>query len=164
MPTVEIATQVVRPTGAGFDLVLIAHVGVALLCLVQFSLLAVGAFQIRTSPTDGFPQWAKNFFRPGTNWAGRSVHLLPVLGLVLVGLSKGAYSLSHLWVEAGIALYLGIAGVAEGWLFPAEQTLKASLKDEDVLSAKSAARSVERAVGVLWALMLVAIVVMFAQF
>lgn len=154
------------PNGVGFDLVLLAHVGTALLAMGVFVTLGVGAHRVRDSSSKGPSSSLRGLFRPGTDWAGRVVHAVPVFGFVLLALSGGAFDLSKPWVDVGAALYLGVAGVCEGLVFPAERAVKAALHgDGDRRAAlDDAATSLERALALAWVLMVAAMVVMFVQF
>jgi hypothetical protein len=67
------------------------------------------------------------YFRPGVNWAGRSVYGIPVFGFLLLALSHGAYSLRDSWVMVGLAILVGVVVVSESMLWPAERRLQVSL-------------------------------------
>jgi uncharacterized membrane protein len=50
-----------------------------------------------------------------------------VFGFALLALSQGSYSLRDGWVIGGLAVFVGLAIVAEGVLWPAERRLQVSL-------------------------------------
>ena len=66
------------------------------------------------------------YFRPGVNWAGRTIYGIPVFGFALLAMSQGAYALRDGWVLGGVALFAGVALLAEGVLWPAERRLQAA--------------------------------------
>jgi uncharacterized membrane protein len=63
------------------------------------------------------------YYAPGPNWAGRTLHGVPILGFVLLALSHGAYALDEAWVMSGLALWVVAAGCAEGLLWPCERRI-----------------------------------------
>ena len=73
------------------------------------------------------PEPLRRYFRPGTNWAGRTIYGIPVFGLVLIAMSQGAYALGQGWVIGGLAIFAALAYVGEGVLWPAEQRLQVAL-------------------------------------
>jgi hypothetical protein len=118
-----------QPDGPAFDIVLIVHVGCVVVGLVTLVAGATTASQLRTVLRRGsaFPDAVARYFRPGVNWAGRSVYGIPVFGFVLLALSHGAYSLHDGWVMAGLFILVLVVVVAESLLWPAERRLQVSL-------------------------------------
>jgi hypothetical protein len=47
-----------------------------------------------------------------------------VFGFALLGMSQGAYSITDGWVLAGLVLFVALALLAEGALWPAERRLQ----------------------------------------
>ena len=64
------------------------------------------------------------YFRPGVNWVGRVLFLVPVLGVALVAMSGGQWGYSDGWVTIGLGVWVAVAFVAEGVLWPAERRLQ----------------------------------------
>ena len=60
------------------------------------------------------PEPLRRYFRPGVNWAGRTVYGIPVFGFALLAMSQGAYALGDGWVLGGLALFVAFALLAEG--------------------------------------------------
>ncbi len=52
------------------------------------------------------PEALTRYFRPGVNWAGRSLYGIPVFGFLLLALSHGAYSLRDGWVMSGLFIFV----------------------------------------------------------
>jgi hypothetical protein len=118
-----------QPDGPAFDIVLIAHVGCMVASLVTLVASLTTALRLRRllAAAAPFPEPVARYFRPGVNWAGRSVYGIPVFGFLLLALSHGAYSLRDGWVAAGLAILVGMVLLAEGTLWPAERRLQGSL-------------------------------------
>ncbi len=118
-----------QPGGAAFDVVLLLHVGCAVVGLVTTTTAAATATRLRRvlrSPA-AVPEPLQRYFSPGFNWAGRFVYGIPVFGFALLAMSHGTYALGDGWVLAGLALFVGVAVLAEGVMWPAERRLQAAL-------------------------------------
>jgi hypothetical protein len=118
-----------QPDGPAFDIVLILHVGCVVVSLVTLVASATTAARLRRllSAADPLPEAVARYFRPGVNWAGRSVYGIPVFGFVLIALSHGAYSLRDGWILAGLAVLVALVLLTEGTLWPAERRLQVAL-------------------------------------
>jgi uncharacterized membrane protein len=118
-----------QPSGAAFDVVLLLHVGCAVIGIVTIATGAATARRLgRLARTAGpLPEPLRRYFRPGVNWAGRTIYGIPVFGFALLGMSHGAYAVSDDWVLSGLVLFVAIALVAEGVLWPAERRLQLAL-------------------------------------
>jgi uncharacterized membrane protein len=77
------------------------------------------------------PDPLRRYFRPGTNWAGRTVYGIPVFGFALVAMSDGAYALGQGWILGGLAIFAALAFLGEGVLWPVEQRLQIALARGD---------------------------------
>lgn len=122
-----------QPDGAAFDIVLLLHVGCVVVGLVTTATAAATANRLRRllgSPVP-VPEPLRRYFRPGINWAGRTVYGIPVFGFALLALSRGAYALEQGWVLGGLVLFAGVALVGEGVMWPAERRLQAVLNSTD---------------------------------
>ena len=116
----------VDDNSATYDLVLLAHVLAALVAMV--ALVVAGGFALalrgalgRTGP---LPPAVVRYFRPGVNWVGRVLFLVPVLGVALIAMSGGQWGYSDGWVTIGLGAWVAVAFVAEGVLWPAERRLQ----------------------------------------
>ena len=118
-----------QPDGPAFDIVLIVHVGCVVAGLVTLAASVSTAVRLRRllAAAEPFPEAVARYFKPGVNWAGRSVYGIPVFGFLLLALSHGTYSLRDGWVTAGLAILVGMILLAEGTLWPSERRLQVSL-------------------------------------
>ncbi len=107
---------------AVYDIVLLAHVLSALAGLGVVALAGGYALVLRRPgpPSSG----VRRYYRPGVNWAGRALFLVPVFGVALMALSGGDWSYADGWVLGGILLWAGAAVLAEMVLWPAERRLQ----------------------------------------
>jgi hypothetical protein len=162
-----------QPDGAAFDVVLLLHVGCVVVGLVTAVAATTTSGRLRrlllaSSP---LPEPLRRYFRPGVNWAGRSIYGIPAFGFALLAMSQGMYALGDAWVLAGLAIFVAVAIVAEGVMWPAERRLQsavtaAGLADgspHDATSMGRDAATMVRAAGVVLALLIVGTVVMVAQ-
>jgi len=128
-----------QPDGAAFDVVLLLHVGCVVVGLVTTATAAATASRLRHllgSPLP-LPEPLRRYFRPGVNWAGRTVYGIPVFGFSLLAMSDGAYALGQGWVLGGLAIFAAVALVGEGVMWPAEQRLQVALVPSDAAPAAS---------------------------
>ncbi len=121
-----VALTVLQPRDAGYDLLLLGHVLAALVSLGAVVTAGGFALSLRRSAVAGGPtdEGLVRYYRPGVNWAGRALFLVPVLGFALMGLSHGDWTLADGWISAGLVLWAGVAVVAEAVLWPAERRLQ----------------------------------------
>jgi hypothetical protein len=162
-----------QPSGAAFDVVLLLHVGCVVAGFVTTSTAAATAARLRRLAGAGapLPDPLRRYFHPGVNWAGRAVWGIPVFGFALLAMSQGAYAVTDGWVLTGLVLFVALAFVAEGLLWPAErrvQTALAAGSDEagsvpDGTDAAAGATTMVRAAGVALVLLVAGTVVMIAQ-
>jgi hypothetical protein len=118
----------------------------------------------------------QRYFRPGVNWAGRTIYGIPVFGFALLGMSQGAYAVTDAWVLLGLLLFVGVALLAECVLWPAERRVQVGVQrcaqegvdgvsaEQRVIDALgSDAEAMERAAIVALVLLAAGTVVMVAQ-
>jgi uncharacterized membrane protein len=126
------------PSGAAYDLVLLAHVACVVIAIASIVVSGVAAARLRTTrPGEPIPEAIRRYFAPGVNWAGRTLFGVPVLGFVLLGMSRGVYSLDDEWVLIGLALWAAVAFGAEGVLWPAERRIQTRLTATSATSAQA---------------------------
>lgn len=160
-----------QPEGAAFDVVLLLHVGCVVAGLVTTLAAATTASRLGSLLGDGapLPDALVRYFRPGFNWAGRSVWGIPVFGAALLAMSRGAYTFGDSWVLAGLAVFAGVVLLDEGILWPAERRLQSALAENpgrplaDVDAAVHDARTMSRAAAAALVLLVVGTAVMVAQ-
>jgi hypothetical protein len=123
MPALHPSAFAVGQTrNAGYDIVLLAHV---LSALVGFGAVVVaGGFAFLLGRSGPDSEAVRRYYRPGVNWAGRVLFLVPVLGVVLILMSHGRWSFSDGWIMGGLALWAVAALGAEMALWPAERALQ----------------------------------------
>jgi hypothetical protein len=117
---------VATTTSPGYDLVLLAHVlaavvGLVALAVAAGSALALGGVLRRGAPV---PDALARYYRPGVNWAGRVLFLVPVFGMALLVMSGGQWDFGDTWVSLGMAVWAGVAVVAEAYVWPEERRLQ----------------------------------------
>ena len=113
-------------TSPAYDLVLLAHVLTAVIGLVALAVSAGSALALRSVLVRGapVPDALARYYRPGVNWAGRTLFLVPVFGVALLLMSGGRWALSDTWVSMGLAGWALVALAAEGALWPEERRLQ----------------------------------------
>ncbi len=122
----------------GYDLVLVAHILAAAVALAAVAASGVAALAARR-PGPARPA-VRTYYRPGPNLMGRTLHVVPVLGVVLVLLSRGAWGFGDGWVGAGLLLWAVAAAIGEMVLWPAERELGRVLAEEPDDAADAARR------------------------
>ena len=162
-----------QPDGAAFDIVLLLHVGCAVAGLVTSAAAGATATRLRRilRASTPLPEPLRRYFRPGFNWAGRTIYGIPVFGLALLAMSQGAYALGDGWVLAGLVLFVAVALLAEGVLWPAERRLQAAVAGAGPSTAplpgtgsvEGDATLMARSAGVALVLLIAGMVVMVAQ-
>jgi hypothetical protein len=160
--TLSIPTATALARSAGYDVVLLAHVLSALIGLGAVIVAGgCGLALLRSGPGS---EALRRYYRPGTNWAGRIIDLVPIFGFVLIGLSKGAWSVSDAWISAGLLLWAVAAGVGELALWPAERRLQQAVGDPDSSrDVRSDCITVVIAASAIGVVVIVATVVMVAK-
>jgi len=113
---------------ASYDLVLVAHVLAGLVGLGAVAAAGVAALALRRWGPASEP--VRRYYRPGVNWAGRILFVVPVLGVVLMAMSHGDWTFADGWITAGLILWAVAAVAAETVLWPAERRLQAAVGDD----------------------------------
>ena len=121
---------------AAYDVVLLAHVLAAAVGLGALVVAGANAWALRRSGPGS--QAVRRYYRPGVNWSGRVLFLVPVLGFALMSMSHGDWSFSDAWITIGLALWALVAVSAEMYLWPAERRLQAVVSSLTALSAVDA--------------------------
>ncbi len=121
-----VAQAMLHAHDAGYDLLLLAHVLAALIALGSVVAAGVFALSLRRSAGAGGPvgEALVRYYRPGVNWAGRALYLVPVLGLALMALSEGDWTFTDAWILGGLASWAAVAVLAEAVLWPEERRLQ----------------------------------------
>jgi hypothetical protein len=130
-----------QPQGPAFDIVLLLHVGCVVAGLAAVVTSAATAARLRRLLRVGrsLPEAVVRYFRPGVNWGGRLLYGIPIFGFALLAMSHGAYALSDGWVASGLAVFVVVAVLAEGVLWPAERRIQASVSSGSASSSDATA-------------------------
>lgn len=155
----------VPPAGAGYSILLLLHVAAAVVGFGAVALTGLQATRAGRGPEQPGAEALRRYFRPGTNWAARSLYAVPVLGIVLVADSGGAWDAGDAWVVVGLVLWLAATVLAEVVVWPGERRIQQAVGDGwgDPGTAAALARDcgrVARASGVVLAVFVAAVVVM----
>jgi hypothetical protein len=156
------------PSGPAFTVVLLVHVGAALVGMIALVASAVSARRVVHATGAGVSESVRTYFSVGVNWAGRVLYLVPIAGAGLIGLSHGRDAWGDDWVVIGLVLWLVAAVIAEIRVWPSERRVQAALAgssadDAVPLAATEAAASLWRWSAVVFAVLVAGMVVMFAR-
>jgi hypothetical protein len=129
-----------QPSGAAYDVVLLLHVACVVVGIVTIATGAATARRLgRLARTAApLPEPLRRYFRPGVNWAGRTIYGIPVFGFALIGMSQGAYAVTDGWVLSGLVIFVALAFLAEGVLWPAERRIQASVSSGSATTTTTA--------------------------
>ncbi len=116
-----------RPTGAGFDVVLLLHVVCVVVGVGSVVVSGVQARRLGRVGAGPVPADLRGYFAPGPNWAGRVLYGVPVFGFVLLGMSDGFFELADGWILYGFVLWILAIAVAEGVLWPTERRIRTAI-------------------------------------
>jgi len=167
------------PDGPAYDLVLLAHIGCAVIGFATVVVSGVQAHRLLEVPEGATPAPSlTSYYAPSTNWAGRVLYGVPVFGFLLLAMSDRAFSLADGWIQACLALWVVAIGLAEWLLWPDERRLALALAPVGPAPARGTAppadpaappsvrdlcRRVRLVAAVLVVLFAVAVVLMVAQ-
>lgn len=147
---------------AGYDIVLLAHVLSVLIGLG--AVVVAGGYALALLRSGPDSEAVRRYYRPGVNWAGRILFLVPVLGVVLIVMSHGTWSFSDGWVSAGLLLWAVVAVTGELVLWPAERKLQAGVADPPAPpDLRNRCRQVVAAATLMFVVLIVATVVMVGK-
>lgn len=147
-------------TSVAYDLVFLVHILAAVTTLVVFFVMRGSASSVARG-ADGAVQKAR--FPNRRNWAARTLHLMPVTGLVLSLSGDHSVSLTQPWIGVGILCYLAAAGHLEARTLPLERVVGEVIWHDGVASPQRG-RQLVRSIDVLLAVVAVAFVAMLLQF
>lgn len=158
----------------GYDVVLIAHVGAGLIGFGSIAVtglqaaearrLAAGGPDVLGSGT-GRALRLRQYFSPGPNRASQVIYLVPLLGLLLVGLSGRTGELAAGWLDGAGTLWVIAVGLAHAIVFPAERDLQAALAhpEESWEQVARLGRRAERGVALVEICYVAAFVLMYVK-
>ena len=115
-PPTPLAGSVATPTGPGYDVVLLGHVG----CAGHRVAHRGGERDPGRPAARGGPPGPSGrgepveVLCPGVNWAGRALYGVPLLGFALIAMSNGSISTGDPWVLTGLVLWAAAAAWPRG--------------------------------------------------
>jgi Predicted integral membrane protein (DUF2269) len=159
------------PTGALYTILLMLHVLCAVVGFGTMVVTGVEAARARRGPSGAGAEGVRRYFRPGVNWAGRTLYGVPVFGFSLIEASDGAFRSGDGFVVVGLMVWLVAAVLAEVVVWPGERRIQVELTkgwggDSDVALARSLdrdCRQVAAAAAVLAVLFVAATVIMVGK-
>jgi hypothetical protein len=146
-------------TSVTYDVVFLIHVVAAVATLIVLIVMRWSA-QLVARGADAQTQRAR--FPARRNWAARVMHLIPITGVIMVASGGHDVSIGHLWVIAGIVIYLAAAGHLEARVLPLERSTGEIIHRDGAVNAQQGKKLV-MTIDVLLALVAVAFVVMLVQ-
>jgi hypothetical protein len=157
-------------TGPGYDLLVVLHALSAVVGFGAVGVTGVYAASARSAPNPSRDAKLVRYFRPGTNWAERTMVMTPVLGAIVLAVGDHPAA-SQAWPWAGLGCGVGGAGAATGWCWPAERRIQDWLNGgggsddakADLAGFRRACRDVQWAASAISVLFLIAVVVMIGQ-
>jgi hypothetical protein len=112
------------PTGAVYSILLLFHVGCAVVGFGAVAMTGVQARRARRGPEAKGAEGVRRYFRPGINVAARALYGVPVFGFGLIAASKGAFDSGDGFVVAGLGLWAVATVVAEVVMWPGERRIQ----------------------------------------
>ncbi len=113
------------PRSTVYDLMLLVHIGVALIALISMVAASVAARSLRKTPAgQPWPQAGARYFSPGPDVVGRLLYLIPLSGVALIGLSHRAITFHDAFVIVGLVLWALVAATAELAVFRSGDRLR----------------------------------------
>jgi hypothetical protein len=163
-PAVPVVVHAV-PTGVVYSILLLLHVGFSVIGFGALALTGIQARRARRGPGAGGADGVRRFFRPGVNWAARTLYGVPILGFALVSSSRGAFSAGDGFVVAGLGLWALSTLVAEVVVWPGERRIQETVSGRWETGGRfdNDCRRVAASAAVLCGVFVVAVVAMVAQ-
>jgi len=112
------------PTDALYSILLLCHVGCAVVGFGALVLTGVQARRAGRGPSGPGAEGVRRFFRPGVNWAARTLYGVPLFGFALIAASKGAFSANDGFVVIGLGLWVLATMAAEAVVWPGERRIQ----------------------------------------
>jgi uncharacterized membrane protein len=147
-------------TSVAYDLVFLVHILAAIATLTVFVAMRMAAMSI-VHGADLVVQRAR--FPERHNWAARSLHFLPITGLVMSLSGDSSVSLTKPWIGVGLLCYIAAAGHLEAKTLPLERVISDYIANHGVAPVERG-RQYVKSVDILLALVAVATIAMLVQF
>jgi len=113
-------------SGPLYDVLLIAHVVAGVVGIGAIAVAGYEASRAAALPDPAGDARVRRFFKPGVDWPGRFIFLVPALGLALL-LGGDSSQVSAPWPWAGLGIWSIVAAVATAVCWPAERRAQEAL-------------------------------------
>jgi hypothetical protein len=147
-------------TSVSYDVVFVVHLMAAVTAIVVFIAMRFAALGVARG-ADAATQLLR--FPQRRNWAARSLHLLPITGLIMSLSGGSSVSFAHAWIDVGVVVYLAAAGHLEARTLPLERAVASSVARGGVASPAQG-RELVRSVDILLVLIAIAFISMLVQY
>lgn len=147
-------------TSVGYDLVFIIHIVAAVTAIIVFVTMRFAALGVARG-VDATAQSVR--FPERRNWAARSLHVLPITGVIMSLSGGSSVSFARAWVGAGIVLYLAAAAHLEARTLPEERALASTIARDGVAS-RAQGRHLVGSIDILLVLVAAALITMLVQY
>ncbi len=144
-----------------YDLLLLAHIVAAIGGFGANGLAGVYAGQLYPTATDS----ATRYFTSPRFIAEKLIYLVPVFGLIMIGVSRGTSELVKPWVLTGITAWVAAIAVAQTLVWPNERKIaKLVGSASEVAAVQIHAKKLARGAMILDLIFMIALVTMIGQF
>lgn len=144
-----------------YDMLLLAHIVAAIGGFGANGLAGVYAGQLYPTATDA----AIRYFTSPKFIAEKLIYLVPVFGLIMIGVSRGISELVKPWVLAGIMSWIAAVVVAHTMVWPTERKIAKLVGSvPNVAAIQTHAKKLARGALILDLIFLIALVTMIVQF
>jgi uncharacterized membrane protein len=113
------------PTDAAYSILLLGHVGCAVVGFGALVLTGIQARRAGRGPSAAGAEGVRRYFSPGINWAARALYGVPIFGFALIAASQGAFSDNDGFVLIGLGLWVLATMAAEAVVWPGERRIQA---------------------------------------
>lgn len=128
-----VVTAASPPNSTVFDLVLLVHVGAAIVSLIVVIASWSAARSLRSvAPNVQWPEAATRYFRPSPEVAGRALYAVPVTGFTLIGISHHSVSISEPFILIGLLAWMIAIAAAEHLIFATSHDLARLMREGPV--------------------------------
>jgi hypothetical protein len=147
-------------TSVTYDWIFVIHIIAAVATIIVFVTMRLSALAVARG-ADASNQLLR--FPERRNWAARTIHVMPVTGLIM-SLSGGkSVDPSQPWIIVGFLCYLAAAGHLEARTLPEERTVAATIAGDGAAS-RDQGRQLVRSIDTLLLLVAIAFISMLIQF
>ncbi|MDA8081671.1 MAG: hypothetical protein M0Z96_08705 [Actinomycetota bacterium] len=144
-----------------YDLFLLAHIVAAIGGFGANGLAGIYAGQLYPTASDS----ATRYFTSPRFIAEKLIYLVPVFGLIMIGVSRGTSELVRPWVLTGIAAWIAAIAVAHSLVWPSERRIAKLIGSASEAGAVQLhAKKLARGAMILDLIFLIALVTMIVQF